>query len=186
MKKSIVLNEQLIEYTLYRSPRARSLRLSVRLDGSCILTVPRRISEDTATRFLIRQADWLLKKISYFQKIAAPALPMHNKILYAAVKPTAERIIQAKIRYYNEQCHVAYNRVCIRYQKSRWGSCSGNKNLNFNYRLSLLPDRLMDYVIIHELCHLKELNHSTAFWKEVGTILPNYRALRSELRNQPM
>ncbi len=81
---------------------------------------------------------------------------------------------------------VAYGRVAIRAQKSCWGSCSRAGNLNFNYKLQFLPPRLQDYVIVHELAHLREHNHSARFWAAVAGVLPNWRSLRRELRETKM
>lgn len=75
-----------------------------------------------------------------------------------------------------------YNNIAIRDQSTRWGSCSSKKNLNFNWRLIFAPEDILDYVIVHELCHLKEMNHSKKFWDLVGSIAPNYKQNRLWLR----
>ena len=79
---------------------------------------------------------------------------------------------------------VSYNRIAIKAQRSRWGSCSTKKNLNFNCLLMLCPEEIQDYVVVHELSHLQEMNHSPAFWAEVGKILPDYKKRRRWLRSQ--
>ena len=71
----------------------------------------------------------------------------------------------------------------IRYMKTRWGSCSSRGNLNFNWRLMLAPPRVLDYVVVHELCHRKHMDHSPAFWQEVGNLLPDYKTLRKWLKD---
>jgi predicted metal-dependent hydrolase len=105
-----------------------------------------------------------------------------KKSHFETYKETARTIIHQRLQYWAPICGVAYKRVTIRNQRKRWGSCSSKGNLNFNYRLIFLPSTLCDYVIVHELCHLKELNHDAAFWKEVGKVLPEYRTLEAELR----
>ena len=77
---------------------------------------------------------------------------------------------------------VSYERVSIRAQKTRWGSCSGNGNLSFNWKLSLVPDEILDYVVVHELAHRKEMNHSPRFWAVVEKELPDYRERREKLK----
>ncbi len=87
----------------------------------------------------------------------------------------AKKVIPGRVAFYAKQMGVSYNRISIRHQKTRWGSCSELRNLNFNCLLMLAPAEVLDYVVVHELCHLKEMNHSASFWKEVERVLPNYR-----------
>ena len=94
----------------------------------------------------------------------------------------ARLLIHERLAHFAPLCGVVYKRVAIRNQRRRWGSCSSLGNLNFNYRLIFLPAHLCDYVIVHELCHLKELNHGPNFWAEVEKVLPNYLAEEAELR----
>lgn len=94
----------------------------------------------------------------------------------------ARVLIHERLAHYAPLCGVTYTRVAVRNQRRRWGSCSSLGNLNFNYRLIFLPAHLCDYVIVHELCHLKELNHGPNFWAEVEKVLPEYLALEAELR----
>jgi hypothetical protein len=101
---------------------------------------------------------------------------------YLEHKEEARHIILERVKYFSPICGVSYNRVAIRNQKSRWGSCSSKKNLNFNYRLAYLPKHICDYVIVHELCHLKQMNHGPLFWQEVEKVIPNFQADVNELR----
>ncbi len=87
----------------------------------------------------------------------------------------AKKVIPERAAFYAKQMGVSYNRITIRHQKTRWGSCSELGNLNFNCLLMLAPTEVLDYVIVHELCHLKEMNHSGSFWREVGRAMPGYR-----------
>jgi predicted metal-dependent hydrolase len=97
-------------------------------------------------------------------------------------KENARQLIHARLKHYAPLCGVVYKRVAIRNQRRRWGSCSSLGNLNFNYRLIFLPSALCDYVIVHELCHLKQMNHGPRFWAEVEKVLPNYLELETELK----
>jgi len=97
-------------------------------------------------------------------------------------KEAARVLVHAKIAQFNALYNFPFKRVAIRNQKSRWGSCSKKGNLNFNYKLALLPERLVDYVIVHELCHLAEFNHGKNFWNLVAQTIPDYAARRRELK----
>ncbi len=100
---------------------------------------------------------------------------------YEAHKELARSVIMPRLAHWNLHYGHTYKRVAIRNQVSRWGSCSTKHNLNFNYRLIFIPSHLMDYVIVHELCHLKHFNHGPEFWKNVEECIPNYEACKQEL-----
>ncbi len=101
---------------------------------------------------------------------------------YLHHKAEARRVIMARLAHYGSLYGLTWNRVAIRDQRRRWGSCSSLGNLNFNYRLLFLPDHLRDYVIVHELCHLKEMNHGERFWELVAQTCPLYESHIAELR----
>ena len=94
----------------------------------------------------------------------------------------ASVVIPKRVEYFAEKIPVTYGRITIRNQKTRWGSCSGKGNLNFNCLLMLAPPEVLDYVVVHELCHRKEMNHSERFWREVENILPDYRERKKWLK----
>jgi predicted metal-dependent hydrolase len=99
------------------------------------------------------------------------------------MRAQAARVIKSKVASFARQMGLIYNRVVIRDQKSRWGSCSCLKNLNFNWRLIMAPEPVLDYVIIHELCHLKEMSHSRSFWNIVAQYCPKWHEYRDWLDN---
>lgn len=101
---------------------------------------------------------------------------------YLARKEDARKIVTEKIAHFNQYYQFRVGRVSIKNQKSRWGSCSKKGNLNFNYRIVFLPEKLADYIVVHELCHLGQFNHSKKFWDLVSETLPNYQELRKQLR----
>ncbi len=94
--------------------------------------------------------------------------------------------IEKRLALFNKDYGFTYRRITIRNQRTRWGSASRSGNLNFNYRMTFLPPHLSDYVIVHELCHLGEFNHSKKFWDLVARTIPDHRALRKELRTIPL
>lgn len=109
-------------------------------------------------------------------------MPRRSRPSYLKHKERARALVHARLAHFNAAYGFSWGRVAIKNHKSRWGSCSKKGNLNFSYRIALLPAELADYIIIHELCHLGEFNHSPAFWALVARTCPSYRACRSALR----
>lgn len=101
---------------------------------------------------------------------------------YLENKKAARALIIARLEHFNQFYNFKYKRIAIRDTKRSWGSCSALKNLNFNYKLLFLPACLRDYVIVHELCHLKELHHRDSFWNEVARLMPDYKERAGALR----
>ena len=162
-----------------RRSRRRSIGLEVRPDGSVILRVPSRLSKRDALAFLQTKEAWLRKCLDQVEERESFAEA-------AGLEPLTEDELSALTKaaraYFTEKCAwlapvvgVDYGRISIRHQKTRWGSCSAKGNLNFNCLLMLAPEDVRDYVVVHELCHRKEMNHSSAFWAEVARVVPDYR-----------
>ena len=102
---------------------------------------------------------------------------------YLAHKEEARALVHEKLAYWNAIYKFTYKRVAIRNQRRSWGSCTSLKNLNFSYKILFLPERLQDYLIVHELCHLEELNHGKKFWELVAQEIPDYTERRNELKH---
>lgn len=184
MKKQIKLNNQKVDYTLKESKRAKRMRLTIRCAGDFIVTKPFRLSQDIVENFIREKANWILSKLKYFKQFKNNPLFIDNKKEYLDHKKEAFNLISERIDYYNKIYQFDFNRISIKNQRTRWGSCSNKKNLNFNYRILFLPKKIADYIIVHELCHLKELNHSRKFWNLVAKAVPDYLEIRKELRNR--
>lgn len=109
-----------------------------------------------------------------------------NRGRYLAHKERARGIVHERVRHfmghYGPSHGIVIGKIAIRDQRSRWGSCSKRGNLNFNYRLAFLEPELQDYIIVHEICHIKEFNHAPAFWSLVGETIPAHKELRKRLR----
>ncbi len=170
-------------YTLKQSARARRMRITVRCDASVVLTVPRFFSQNKAEKFLLEKTKWILKKVAYFQKLGPVVRRSSGGVGdYKKLKQQARALVHQKIAEINKFYNFSFNRVCIKNHKSRWGSCSKKGNLNFNYKIIHLPLELAEYIVVHELCHLKELNHSARFWALVAKAAPDYKDRRKKLK----
>lgn len=101
---------------------------------------------------------------------------------YLKYKEVARELVARRLEYFNQHYKYKIGRVAIRNQRSRWGSCSSKGNLNFSYKIVFLPQELQDYIVVHELCHLGQFNHSQKFWDLVGETIPDYKKLLLKLR----
>ena len=184
MKKQIELRNKKIEYTLKMSKRARNMRLAVYRGGDFVVTAPQNASENIIERFIIKKSRWVIDKINHFKQFPVKTFIKGDKKDFLKHKESALKLAERRIEYFNGVYKFKFNKVSIRNQKTRWGSCSKKGNLNFNYKIALLPERLADYIIVHELCHLGEFNHSRKFWSLVARTIPDYREIRSELKQK--
>lgn len=165
-----------------KNKRARRLRLTLHRDGSMFLTLPCFVSYARGRDFLASKADWIEEKMAILRSRSDTFLSRGGKEEYRASRDQARTLIEERLAYFQPLYGVTWTKVTIRNQKTRFGSCSREGALSFNYRLLFLPSHLADYVIVHELCHLIEFNHSKKFWALVARTVPDFRALRRELR----
>lgn len=162
--------------------RGKGLRIAVRQDGTVVLSLPRWVPVSIGKKFLLRKKDWILAAKKKIQDLPPRLLNQGGHEEYVAHKEAARQCITERVQYFQVIYGVRYHRLSIRNQKSRFGSCSAQGNLSFNYRLLFLPPHLRDYVVVHELCHLKEMNHSRRFWALVAETIPDYREKKRELQ----
>lgn len=187
MKKETTLNGKKFTYTLKKNRRAKGVRIIIHRDASLVVTAPRGFfAERAAEKFVLGKADWIVSKINHLKQFKENHSPEFTKADYLRRKEEALKFVQDKVSHFNQIYNLKFNRISIRNQKSRWGSCSRKGNLNFNYRILFLPQNQADYIIVHELCHLGELNHSSKFWNLVAKTLSNYKEIRTELKNLEM
>ncbi len=170
----------MIEYAIRRSHGSRLVRLTVYPGGSVVVTAPSTMDDRAIKGFVLQKMPWILKKMS----ICSRMVPMRPTgiVEYREYRAQAQAVLTERIIHWNQSYGFGYHRIVIKNQRSLWGSCSKRGNINLNYRLLFLPIELRDYVVVHELCHLKEHNHSPRFWGLVAQALPEYRQARLELR----
>jgi len=171
-----------IQYTLRKSARVRRMRISVSCEGKVVVTMPRSMPDFLANNFIIDKIDWIKKTIVRFSVLPEWQKKKYTRKDYLNNKDEVRILVQNRLEYFNQYYRLNWQRISIRDQKSRWGSCSQQGNLNFNYKLLFLTPELQDYIVVHELCHLKEMNHSKRFWALVGETLPEYNVLRKKLK----
>jgi len=186
MQKSIKLHKENIYYTVKVSKRAKRMRLAVYCDGSCVVTTPRALPQTMIEKFLIKKSQWVLDKIDYFRSSKTNTWKVNDKEDFLRYKDQALVLAEKRVAYFNKTYNYAWNKITIKNQKTRWGSCSKKGNLNFNYKIVLLPQKMADYIIVHELCHLGQFNHSQKFWNLVARAMPDYLEIRNELKKSGM
>ncbi|MBR5232288.1 MAG: M48 family metallopeptidase [Clostridia bacterium] len=166
-------------YSVVRSNR-KSLSIRV-LDGGLVeVRCPLFLPSIEVERMVSGKADWIQKKLLDLQN--KPAVTPFTPQEIDALVCRARTLLPPRVEFFAHRLGVPCGRITIRCQRTRWGSCSGKGHLNFNCLLMLTPPEVIDYVIVHELCHLKQMNHSPAFWAEVKRLLPGYKLQQKWLK----
>ena len=169
-----------MQYTIIRSSR-KTVSLQITPDGEVLVRCPNRMAKREIDRFVQSKADWIE---AHLQKIAErPAMPRLTETELKALAGQARELLPRLVREFAPRVGVTYGRITIRCQRTRWGSCSAPGNLNFNCLLMLSPPEVQAYVVVHELCHRKEMNHSPRFWQEVERVMPDYRTHKKWLKD---
>ena len=171
-----------------RSKR-KTLAIEIRPDMRVVVRAPEKIPQNEIIKFVEEKQNWIKKHLvqMYFKAEENKKQKKEPALTNADVEKLCQKalsVIPDKVKYYAEIMGVTYGRITIRNQKTRWGSCSSKGNLNFNCLLMLAPPEVLDYVVVHELCHRKQMNHSKAFWLEVEKVLPNYKEVRKWLKEE--
>ncbi len=179
MHNILLDNHYLMPYTLKRYKRSKRVNMIMHHDGMLVVTAPQRYPLLLIERILRKNQQWILAR---HKKNTSQNNVTIEKVVVRHVKDYVRTLVEQKCAYYNRYYHFSYQRISIRQQRTRWGSCSTQGNLNFNMRLIYLPEHLRNYVIVHELCHLQEMNHSASFWSLVEAHIPTYKKDRKELR----
>ncbi len=144
-----------------------------------------KIQEKILINFVKKNAKWIFKnrkKILNKKKENSKINVIFSREEFLKEKESLRKLAKKRILYFNEFYNFSFNKIFIKNQKTRWGSCSSKKNLNFNISILKLPKELQDLIFVHEMCHLKEMNHSEKFWDLVEKKIPNYKELNKELK----
>ena len=177
------MHENKIRYILKRSARTKSIRLSVSLGGEVVVTAPGLCSQKVIEDFVLKNSSWIAGRLEHFSKFEGKTVIRTNRREYLKYKEKARRLVKERIAHFNKFYNFKFNRIAIKNQKTLWGSCSGDGNLNFNYILALVSPRIADYIVVHEMCHLWHFDHSKEFWKLVGLAIPDYKEIRKEVKD---
>lgn len=176
-----------MKVTVIRSNR-KTVAIQVNSDLSVTVRAPRSASEKDIEEILKKKEAWISKHIEKIKKtkerLEAESTEKLTREKVIALAEEALKVIPERVEYFAKVIGVTYGKITIRNQKTRWGSCSSKGNLNFNCFLMLAPPEVLDYVVVHELCHRKQMNHSKAFWLEVEKVLPNYKEVRKWLKEE--
>lgn len=176
-----------MKVTVIRSNR-KTVAIQVNSNLSVTVRAPRSASEKDIEEILKKKEAWISKHIEKIKKtkerLEAESTEKLTREKVIALAEEALKVIPERVEYFAKVIGVTYGKITIRNQKTRWGSCSSKGNLNFNCLLMLAPPEVLDYVVVHELCHRKQMNHSKAFWLEVEKVLPNYKEVRKWLKEE--
>lgn len=178
-------NQEMItlNYEIRRSNR-KTFSVEVRPDATVLVRAPQSANLAAIQHFLRQNIQWVLAKQEEMRE-RAKNCPVPKRLtreeLEALVQKALE-VIPGKVTKYASLLRICYGRITIRNQRTRWGSCSSQGNLNFNCLLMLCPDEVVDYVVVHELCHRIHMNHSPQFWALVGSVLPDYQVQKQWLK----
>jgi predicted metal-dependent hydrolase len=166
---------------IVRHPRARRYVIRVKDDGSVRITVPRWGSRRYAEQFAAEQRTWIERQQARLAKRGNGRLAYTPEAIQELKQQAA---VELPAHLYHLAAHhgLVVSRVSVRNQRSRWGSCSPSGHISLNWRLVLMPDEVRDYVLIHELMHLRRLDHSRHFWRLVAHACPHYQVARKWLR----
>jgi len=170
------------KYEIIYSSR-KTLAIQITPDGSVKVRALKRCPKSTIECFLNEKESWILKHVNKAMQnppVMKNLLSVQERNRYIKI---ARDIFTQKTAYYASILNVTYGRISIREQKTRWGSCSSEGNLNFNWRLIFAPEEVLDYIVVHELAHRREMNHSQAFYAIVKSILPDYKKSQKWLRD---
>lgn len=180
MDKKIIFNKQLIDYSLIRSNIEKYIKISVYRNGKIVVTAPKKMSLKTIENNVGKKMEWVCEKIRLYKKLRSNGL---SGRYYLDFKEDTMNIITRKLNYYNKVYNFKFCEVIVKNLKNKWSFCSEDNKLVFDCRVALLPKKLVNYIVVHELCHLVEFNHSENFWNLVKKTIPDYESVNKLIAN---
>lgn len=180
MQSYIEIEDLKVPVVLQRQKR-KTLVITITQDEKLLIKAPFRMPEKQIKCFIDHKQDWIYKNIKHVLESNKNKTAKSEEDI-KELKKQAREILTKRTEYYKEILKVDYERICIGNQKTIWGSCSSRKTISYNCHLVLMPERIIDYVVVHELCHLVEMNHSSDFWQKVSEVLPDYKNRRKWLK----
>ena len=164
--------------------KRKTISIQIKNSDTVIVRAPNRCSRREILTFVNKNRAWIEEKQNEVRK-REDDLNSVRRLTESELRELANKaleLIPKRVEYYAPLLGVTYGRITIRNQKTRWGSCSSKGNLNFNVALMRVPMEVLDYVVVHELCHRIHMNHSEAFWAEVENVMPDYKVYKRWLK----
>lgn len=183
---TVTIEGKAIAYDLRRYKRSKHIRFFIDKHTKTLkVSAPFRVSIREIESAIHEHEEWVLQQLKKSSQERPSFIDRMTADDYVRYKKQALALITQRIEYFNAHYGFQYKRISIRNQKTRWGSCSTSGTLSFNFKLLFLPQEQQDYIIVHEICHLKEHNHSAAFWNLVAQRIPDYKIIRKKLKQRP-
>lgn len=180
MREHFEIEDLSIPIVLLREKR-KTLAISITQEGKLLIKSPIQMKEREIERFLEQKRFWIYKQTKRMLKENKNRVARSEEEIQE-LREKAREVLTKKTDYFKRILKVDYQKIRIGNQKTRWGSCSSRGTISYNWHLVLMPESIMDYVVVHELCHLVEMNHSPAFWEKVAEVLPDYQSARKWLK----
>jgi predicted metal-dependent hydrolase len=160
----------------------RRLRISVKPGGQVIVSAGKHVPVFLINGFIRQHKEWIERTVAKLKDRPVSILKKHDPAEYKRLKKSALKLVEERLANFNREYQFSWKKISIRNQKSQWGSCSRSGTLSFNYKLLLIPPELADYLIVHELCHIQQMNHGPRFWSLVNKTVPDFRERRRALK----
>lgn len=158
----------------------KNIKISVYRNGKIVVTAPKNISFEAIEDHIKEKMEWVCEKIRLYKKLKSNGL---SERYYLDFKEDTMKVITRRLNYYNRIYNFNFSEVIIKNLENKWGYCSEDNKLVFDCRVALLPKKIVNYIVVHELCHLAELNHSENFWNLVEKTIPDYKFVNKLIAN---